>query len=107
MEGDASAAALRETQELLVAAHDEVEAAQLVGQQDLRRAGRIIDAARAIHATNTLDALFQQVVHSLCGVVHADRASLFLVDEAKGELWSKVAEGIDRTIRVPLGVGLV
>lgn len=36
----------------------------------------------------------------------ADRCSLWLVDESKGELWTKVAHGVD-PIRIPLGQGLV
>ena len=39
--------------------------------------------------------------------MNADRASLFLVDAASGELWSKVAEGEEsREIRIPLGEGI-
>ncbi len=40
-------------------------------------------------------------------LLEADRATLFLLDEAKGELWSKVAEGVDGTIRVPVSAGIV
>lgn len=37
-------------------------------------------------------------------IMNADRASLFLIDEVAGELWSKVAEGEgSREIRIPLG----
>jgi adenylate cyclase len=41
--------------------------------------------------------------------LNADRASLFLVDEAKGELWSKVARDVGGEIfeiRIPLGKGI-
>jgi len=41
-----------------------------------------------------------------CGaLLQADRATLFVVDRARGELWSKVAEG-EGEIRVPLGAGI-
>src|SRR4029077_10194181 len=41
-----------------------------------------------------------------CGsLLHADRATLFVVDRGRGELWSKVAEG-EAEIRVPLGAGI-
>jgi adenylate cyclase len=39
--------------------------------------------------------------------MNADRASLFLLDVASGELWSKVAEGEEtREIRIPIGRGV-
>jgi len=42
-------------------------------------------------------------------VVDAERASVFLADEARGELWSKVAQSEGERpleIRVPLGTGI-
>lgn len=39
-------------------------------------------------------------------LVGADRCSLWLIDERKAELWTKVAHGI-QPIRIPLGEGLV
>ena len=35
----------------------------------------------------------------------AERSSLYVVDQDKGEIWTKVAEGID-TIRIPIGQGI-
>lgn len=45
----------------------------------------------------------------LGSVLRAERATLFLVDRAKGELWSKVAQGDgDKPleVRIPLGAGI-
>jgi HD-GYP domain-containing protein (c-di-GMP phosphodiesterase class II) len=39
-------------------------------------------------------------------LVVADRCSLWLLDEASGELWTKVAHGVDE-LRMPLGAGFV
>ena len=40
-------------------------------------------------------------------LLNADRSSLFVVDEAHGELWSKIAQGLEvREIRVPIGQGI-
>jgi len=39
-------------------------------------------------------------------LVGADRCSLWLLDEAANQLWTKVAHGVD-TIRIPAGEGLV
>ncbi|MCQ2092383.1 MAG: HD domain-containing protein [Fibrobacter sp.] len=39
-------------------------------------------------------------------IVSADRCSLWLVDEDEGELWTKVAHGVDQ-LRIPLNAGFV
>ena len=40
-------------------------------------------------------------------MLEADRSTLFLVDEAKQELWSRVAKGKDLSeIRIPLSAGI-
>jgi len=36
-----------------------------------------------------------------------ERASVFLIDEKRGELWTKKAKGQDTTIRVPKDAGIV
>jgi adenylate cyclase len=38
-------------------------------------------------------------------LLHADRATLFLVDEAKGELWSRLVDP-PMEIRIPLSTGI-
>jgi putative ABC transport system ATP-binding protein len=63
--------------------------------------------------SDAIESMLEQVLEAFTlkigQIVAADRASLFLVDEAQGELWSKVAqfEG-ERAIeiRVPLGEGI-
>ena len=39
-------------------------------------------------------------------LVGGDRASVWLIDEDKGELWTRVADGVDE-IRIPLNTGIV
>jgi adenylate cyclase len=39
--------------------------------------------------------------------LHAEKASLWLLDEERGELWSKVFGGERHTARVPMGAGIV
>lgn len=38
-------------------------------------------------------------------LLDADRATLFLVDAASGQLWSKIADGTSE-LRLPLGRGI-
>ena len=40
-------------------------------------------------------------------VLNCERASVFLIDEKRGELWTKKAKGLNITIRVPMYAGLV
>jgi putative methionine-R-sulfoxide reductase with GAF domain len=51
----------------------------------------------------TLEAFTLKIAHFL----HAERASLWLLDEALGELWSKVFGGEQYAARVPVGSGIV
>jgi adenylate cyclase len=54
-----------------------------------------------------IESLIDRVVRSASQVMHADRASLFLVEPLSGDLWSKVAQGEERReIRIPAGSGI-
>jgi HD-GYP domain-containing protein (c-di-GMP phosphodiesterase class II) len=51
--------------------------------------------------------MFQRIVAGVSHILECDRSSLFLLDPGKTHLWTKVAEGLTRTITVPVGKGLV
>lgn len=51
------------------------------------------------------DTLFPLIIRKLSQAMKAERTSLFIIDEAKQELWTKAAEGIEE-IRMPLGHGI-
>jgi adenylate cyclase len=54
-----------------------------------------------------IDGLIERIVFTASKVMDAERASLFLLDAANGELWSRVAEGEGRkVIRMPVGKGV-
>ena len=76
-------------------------------QQRVEKLGGILEAAKALVAERDLDRLLQLIVGAAQRVVEADRCTLFLVDRERGELWSKVAQGVGITeIRFPLGRGI-
>lgn len=55
-----------------------------------------------------LDRMLAIMVSEVTRAMEAERSSLFLYDEASGQLYTKVAEGLQTAeIRVPLGVGIV
>jgi len=66
-----------------------------------------LDMSEAILLSRGIEDLIQRVVFTASKVMNADRASLFLIDGVKGELWSKVIQG-DETleIRFPVGKGI-
>ena len=70
---------------------------------------------RAIDLINNdaLEALLEQILEALTlkvgQLLHADRTTIFLVDEEKGQLWSKITQGESQQpveIRVPITVGV-
>ena len=56
-----------------------------------------------------LETMLEQILEAFTlkigQMLQADRTTIFLVDEEKGQLWSKVAQG-EGEIRVPVGVGI-
>ena len=78
-------------------------------EQVRRRADKlqsILDVAKAMSAAHNLDDLLPLILREAARVVEADRCSLFIVDRARNELWSRVAQGAKQEIRVPLGQGI-
>ncbi len=68
----------------------------------------LLDVMSALVEERDLDVLLQKITQKATEVMGADRSTLFLVDQDRGELWSKVAEGeAANVIRVPLGRGIV
>jgi len=61
----------------------------------------------SLAAERDLNMLLVKIMHQTSAVMDADRSTLFLVDEAKQQIWSKVAEGAALSeIRIPLGSGI-
>lgn len=74
---------------------------------DIRRLERVIDASKMINSTLDLDELLKVILDIAVRIVDADSGTVYLVDEKKGELWSKVLEASEPiTIRLPLGKGI-
>ena len=76
-------------------------------QQRVEKLGGILEVAKALVAERDLDRLLELIVRAAARVVEADRCTLFLVDHERGELWSKVAQGVGmKEIRFPMGRGI-
>jgi len=74
---------------------------------DINRLTQLIDAAKTVNSTLDLDKLLTLILETALRGVEADRGTVYLIDDVKGELWSKVLKGSDLVeIRLPLGKGI-
>ena len=66
---------------------------------------RIVRVCTALGSERDLGRLLDVILVEACALVRADRASLFLVDAARGELVTRIAQGAGE-IRLPMGRGI-
>jgi sigma-B regulation protein RsbU (phosphoserine phosphatase) len=65
----------------------------------------LLEMARALGTTCDLDRLLQMVIRYSMDLLDAERATLFLYDREKEELYSRIAEGTEE-IRISVNTGL-
>ena len=76
-------------------------------QRQARNLNALLKVSKALATEIRLDDLLQVIVEEAAEVLDADRATLFLYDESRNELWSKTTQRLEiKEIRVPLGVGI-
>jgi adenylate cyclase len=79
----------------------------LLPATDPRKVGELLEAIQTLSRELNLTRLLQVIMDKASRLMKADRSSLFVVDEAQRELWSKIAQGLEvREIRVPIGQGI-
>ncbi len=85
----------------------ELERYQTQANREVKRLQLLMDVTKNVNSTLDLDKLLGVILDNATRSIEADRGTLYLVDELKGELWSKVAQGTDMVeIRLPIGKGL-
>ena len=78
-----------------------------ISKQHINKLNTLIDAAKTVNSTLDLDKLLDVILETAIKSVASDRGTLYLVDELKGEIWSKALRGTEVIeIRLPLGKGL-
>jgi serine/threonine-protein kinase len=79
----------------------------LAVERNLERMYLLLETNRQILATDNLYDLLRLLSETTTRMVNAERATVFLVDADRNELWSKVAlgEGVGE-IRLPIGTGI-
>lgn len=76
-------------------------------QRQLEKLHRLIEASKIVNSSIELDTLLRLILETSTKIVGADRGTLYLIDEANNELWSKVLQGSAMVeIRLPLGKGI-
>lgn len=94
---------LRKTNQLLF---DDV-GVESVHQENVSKLTRLIEAAKSINSTLNLDLVLEIILDTAIQSTRADRGTLYLVDEQKQEIWSKLLHGEQvGEIRLPLGTGI-
>src|SRR5437899_2318485 len=84
------------------------EASNSANQPDYPRLFAVLQDIMSSLSELSFDDVMQKIAASASQVLDADRATVFVVDEVKREIWSKVAQGASMAeIRVPLGAGIV
>lgn len=71
-----------------------------------RREDVILGITRQLMTITDLGELLRRIAEATTDLLDAERATIYLVDHERGELWSTVALGSEETIRIPLGVGI-
>ncbi len=67
----------------------------------------LLNVARTLAAETSLDLLLERIAQEIKKVLNADRCSVFILDKAKNQLWSKVALGLEsKEIRFDANKGL-
>ena len=86
-------------------AHDaqfgELEAAT----RKVQRLELLLQTALDLSSERDLNRLLDRIWERLTEVMEAERSTLFLIDEEKGELWSRIAQRAEE-IRLPIGRGI-
>jgi len=63
---------------------------------DRARLRILLDVLKAMSAETDFDRLLQLIMEETARAMDADRSTLFLVDDSRGELWSRVALGLEK-----------
>ncbi len=66
----------------------------------------LLEISRRINSEKNFDELLNIIAAEAAKLVDAERATIFLLDRDKGELWAKIALGVDDTIRFDARLGI-
>ncbi len=79
---------------------------QINKQEPNHLAAELLKICQKMSSERDLGTLLDLIANEAIKLMEADRASVFLLDREKNELWSKVATGSDEILRFGAGVGI-
>lgn len=95
---------LRKTNETVV---KQVEATRKTAQERINILTFLVESTQKLNSALDLDELLDLILETAILGTNADRGTLYLVDDEKDEIWSKVLKGeAISEIRLPLGKGI-
>jgi Nif-specific regulatory protein len=66
----------------------------------------LLDISRRINSEKNFDELLKIIAEEAAKLIDAERATIFLLDKEKGELWAKIAIGVSDIIRFDARLGI-
>jgi phosphoserine phosphatase RsbU/P len=77
---------------------------------ELHKLNELIEATKSLNSSLDLDELLDIILETALGLVHGDRGTVYLMNDGKDEIWTRVARGLNQDersiIRLPLGKGI-
>src|SRR4051795_2498470 len=78
----------------------------LADRDEMERLRTLVEASKLINSSIEPDTLFASILTVARNELHVERGTLYFVDEAKQEIWTKIAGELSSEIRLPIGKGL-
>ncbi|MBI2212262.1 MAG: SpoIIE family protein phosphatase [Acidobacteria bacterium] len=74
---------------------------------EIERLRTLVEASKLINSSIESDKLFDSILEVARRELDVERGTLYFLDHARGEIWSKIASGLQSSeIRLPIGKGL-
>jgi sigma-B regulation protein RsbU (phosphoserine phosphatase) len=85
----------------------EIDRTRQHNAREIEKLNRVIEAAKNLNSTLDLDKLLKVILDNALWIVDGDRGTVYLIDEEKEELWSRVLTADELfEIRLPMGKGI-
>src|SRR5437763_3599252 len=78
----------------------------LADRDEMERLRTLVEASKLINSSIEPDTLFASILTVARNELHVERGTLYFVDDAKQEIWTKIAGELSSEIRMPIGKGL-
>src|SRR5262249_50320651 len=66
----------------------------------------LLDISRRINSEKNFDKLIEIIATEATQLIHAERATVFMFDKAKSELWTRTGTGVSDTMRYDARYGI-